>query len=428
MTVSQRVTLALFVLALVVFSIALLTRIRSTSDDFAARSVSGTPAPPSTLSPLPSVQPSAAPLATRTVLPTPGASRTPYSLFLPGISGHASALPTETPTVAPTQTPVPPPTPTPTIPWPEPLVSPGRSKLGLHVQWNNSPEIMEFIRRMKPAVVKAVGDKGFLAEVEAVSPSTIIIARQGDEQLTIEGDPVAAARAYVAEHLDEYQRHPAVDYWEGYNEPVVQGNMPWFAAFEAERVRAMAEHGLRTAIGSFSAGVPEWDEFAAFLPAVREAHAHGGILALHEYDAPVLDRLVGVPLPGRQPVPDRGCLTLRYRWWYEEMLKPEGIALPLVISEAGIDGTVGGHPGPEGEGWLDFRDYWRDSGLGEDGTQAYLRQLAWYDAELQRDDYVLGFAVFTAGAMNDDWESYDITGILRHIATYIVAPQGRATP
>jgi len=215
-----------------------------------------------------------------------------------------------------------------------------------------------------------------------------------------------------------------VDYWEGYNEPVVQGNMPWFAAFEAERVRAMAEHGLRTAIGSFSAGVPEWDEFAAFLPAVREAHAHGGILALHEYDAPVLDRLVGVPLPGRQPVPDRGCLTLRYRWWYEEMLKPEGIALPLVISEAGIDGTVGGHPGPEGEGWLDFRDYWRDSGLGEDGTQAYLRQLAWYDAELQRDDYVLGFAVFTAGAMNDDWESYDITGILRHIATYIVAPQG----
>jgi len=85
---------------------------------------------------------------------------------------------------------------------------------------------------------------------------------------------------------------------------------------------------------------------------------------------------------------------------------------------------VGGHPGPEGEGWLDFRDYWRDSGLGEDGTQAYLRQLAWYDAELQRDDYVLGFAVFTAGAMNDDWESYDITGILRHIATYIVAPQG----
>jgi len=353
--------------------------------------------------------------ATPTVAASPTPSATPEGGEAPP---PATLAPGETPTRTPR------PSPTPTLPWPPPLAEPGRSKLGVHVQWNNSPEIMEFIRRMKPAVVKAVGDKGFLAEVKAASPQTIIVARHGDEQLAMEGDPVAAARAYVAAHLDEYRRHPAVDYWEGYNEPVVRDNMPWFAAFEAERVRAMAEHGLRTAIGAFSTGVPEWDEFAAFLPAVREAHAHGGILTLHEYDAPTMDRSVGVALPGRPPAPHRGCLTLRYRWWYEEMLAPEGITIPLVISEAGVDGAVGDRPGPDGRGWLDFRGYWQENGLAGDGIEAYLQQLAWYDAEVQRDDYVLGFAVFTAGAMNDDWKTYDITGILRHLATHILAPQG----
>jgi len=423
MTVSQRVTLALFVLALVVFSIALLTRIRSTSDDFAARSVSGTPAPPSTLSPLPSVQPSAAPLATRTVLPTPGASRTPYSLFLPGISGHASALPTETPTVAPTQTPVPPPTPTPTIPWPEPLVSPGRSKLGLHVQWNNSPEIMEFIRRMKPAVIKAIDDLGFVEEAKAASPQTIIVGRITHDQ-PMEGDPEAMARAFVAENLPIYTAHPAVDYWEGYNEPAIHGRMDWYARFEAERVRAMAEHGLRAAIGSFSTGVPEYDEFQAFLPAIQAAKQHGGVLALHEYDAPTMDRSVGAGLPGHPNHSDRGALTLRYRWWYEDILAPAGLVIPLVITEAGIDGLVANRPGPpEARGWRDFWAYWQAERPQDDPLYLYLEQLLWYDQQVQQDDYVIGFALFTAGALDHRWQSYDVTPYLRHIAQEIVVPQ-----
>ncbi|MBC7236961.1 MAG: hypothetical protein H5T69_14060, partial [Chloroflexi bacterium] len=70
-----------------------------------------------------------------------------------------------------------------------------------------------------------------------------------------------------------------------------------------------------------------------------------------------------------------------------------------------------------------FRAYWVEQGLAEDGIKAYLRQLDWYDEQLQQDGYVIGCAIFTAGAMNDDWRSYDITSILRHIATYIVAPK-----
>jgi hypothetical protein len=127
-------------------------------------------------------------------------------------------------------------------------------------------------------------------------------------------------------------------------------------------------------------------------------------------------------LPGRPSYPNRGVLTLRYRWWYEDFLKPRGLVIPLVISEAGIDGAIGNRPGPKADGWLHFPKYWAQSGLGDDPVRLYIQQLTWYDNQLRQDDYVIGFAVFTAGPMNDDWKSYDITPILRHIASFIIVP------
>ena len=362
-------------------------------------------------------------LARRVLLPLIGAPP-------PSPSATASSLPKSTDTPAPKKsTKRPKPTSTPTLPWPEPLDQPGRSKLGIHVQWNNSPEIMEFVRRMRPPVVKAIGDFGFLAELKEASPTTVVVGRiegQGEwRRLDPRGDPVARAQAYVNAQLADYLANPLVDYWEGPNEPDIRGHMPWYAAFEAERVRVMAGHGLSSAVGGFSAGVPEWEEFGDFMPAIAAARQHGGILTLHEYDAPTLDRSIGAGLPGHPNYPDRGSLALRYRWWYEDFIKPQGLVVPLVVSEAGIDGLISNRPGPEGGGWRDFASHWEASGLGNDPTAAYVRQLAWYDHELQRDDYVIGCTVFTAGAMSDDWASYDITAILRHIATDVMVPAAR---
>jgi len=383
---------------------------------------------PSTPVPATPSLPAYPPEATATVeQPTPTAVQARSTLYLPSIirEGGVSvkALTTAQPTVKPTRKPTrtPKPTSTPLVPWPEPLQQPSHSKVGIHVQWNNSPDIMEFIRRMRPAVVKAMDDLGYLEEVKAASPSTVTVARLSQD-FRLEGDPVQAARAFVAQNLAEYKRHPGVDYWEGINEPVMKERMGWFAAFEAERVRVMAENGLRTAVGAFSAGVPEWEEFAQFLPAIEAAKKHGGILTLHEYDAPLMDRSVGMALPGRPSYPNRGVLALRYRWWYEDFLKPRGLVIPLVISEAGIDGAIGNRPGPKADGWLHFPKYWAQSGLGDDPVRLYIQQLTWYDNQLRQDDYVIGFAVFTAGPMNDDWKSYDITPILRHIANFIIVP------
>lgn len=339
--------------------------------------------------------------------------------------------PSPTATV-PTSTP-PPPTPTPTLPvtaTPTRYVSQipydlppsdelGPSKMGLHVIQNNDPAIMAFVRQARPAVMKSVGDFGFLAEVKEVSPRTITIGRFPASNQDISGNPEEAARHFVAEQLSIYQQNPYVDYWEGWNEPDPNlDGMPWYARFEQERVREMARHGFRAAIGGFAAGVPEMDEFALFVPAIQTAIEHSGILTLHEYGAPTLDYLYGDALPGYPAYPDRGSLAFRYRWYYRDILEPNGLVIPLVITEQGIDGIIGGRPGPNGLGWRHFQDYWTGLGRwGTDGVQAYVNQLAWYDAGVRQDGYVIGFTIFTAGG-GDRWESYDVNGILPQLAGY----------
>lgn len=130
--------------------------------------------------------------------------------------------------------------------------------------------------------------------------------------------------------------------------------------------------------------------------------------------------LYGSPLPGYPAYADRGSLTFRYRWFYREILEPADMVIPLVISEAGIDGIIGNRPGPAGLGWKDFQTYWEEQGLGTTGIEAYINQLAWYDAGVRQDGYVIGFTIFTAGAISN-WTSYDINPILPELANYVVS-------
>ncbi|MCB8968346.1 MAG: hypothetical protein R3E31_04175 [Chloroflexota bacterium] len=348
-----------------------------------------------------------------------------------------SLTPSITP-ILPTNTPRPTVTPTPTI---TPIPSPSRyasyiptllpsselgpSKLGLHVIRNNDFWINEFVRQGQPSVIKALDDFGYVAEIKAISPRTIVVGRFNYPVQDYAGSPEEAARKFVADQLDQYLANPAVDYWEGWNEPDPNlDNMPWYTRFEQERVRQLAQYGLRAAIGGFATGVPELDEFVLFVPAVETALEHRGILTLHEYGAPDMTFLYGSPLPGYPPYANRGALTFRYRWYYEEILKPRGLVIPLVISEAGIDGIIGNRPGPDGYGWADFQEYWVQQGWGSTGVEAFINQLAWYDNGVRQDGYVIGFTVFTAGGIGH-WRNYDINAILPDLTGYVVGQQLR---
>jgi hypothetical protein len=376
------------------------------------------------------------PAVETTAVSTTTASATGSAIFVPVLPGDsppaATASPTPEPTDGPTEAPADPPPPAPvTTPVATPYVSNipdytprpelGPSKMGIHVARPNSEAIMAFVRAARPAVVKGVDDLGFLAEVKTASPETVTVGRLSVNPQDYGGEPEAVAAALVAQQLPQLLQHPYVDYWEGWNEPDPNlDRMAWYARFEAERVRQLAAHGLRAAVGGFSTGVPELAEFELFVPAIEAAKAHGGILTLHEYAAPDITFLYGDPLPGYPTYPDRGPLMFRYRWFYRDVLEPRGLVVPLVISEAGIDGILGNRPGPDGLGWQDFQAFWVDQGWGPDGQTAFLNQLQWVDNEARQDPYVIGYALFTAGG-GRAWDSYELDPFLPRLAEYVVS-------
>ena len=308
----------------------------------------------------------------------------------------------------------------------------GGSKIGLHVTRNSSPAIMDFVRSAQPAVVAAVGDVGWLTEVKEDSPDTVTIGRFAELDQTFEGDPIERARAFVGAHVERYLSNPGVDYWLGWNEPIIDElwQMDWYASFEAERAVAMAELGLKVAVGNFSAGTPEADEFALFVPAIAVVKEFGGILAVHEYSAPTMREGVGAGIPGFENREDHGALTLRYRYWYEHFLRPNDLVIPLVVTEAGVDGGVLVDRERDLNGWRDFGSQPLAGdviGRSLGRTEAYLEQISWYDDELRRDSFVLGFAIFNVGDRDGQWSSFDITGILPELGSVVTSKDDAPT-
>ncbi|MBI3243002.1 MAG: LysM peptidoglycan-binding domain-containing protein [Chloroflexi bacterium] len=302
----------------------------------------------------------------------------------------------------------------------------GPTKLGFHVTLN-SGGILDYVAAVRPPVMKGVDDIGFLKDVKQLSPNTITIGRFVVPQENIGGgDAAQRAIDFVNEQLPRYLQHKDyVNYWEGWNE-VTYPNYEWYAQFEAARACEMQKHGLKAAIGAFSTGTPEPWQFEAFVPAIEAGIRCGAILTTHEYGAPTMYLWWGQGLPesyGHPPVPaylDRGPLAGRYRFLYRDILLPRGLNIPLVISEAGIDGGAGAGQRPgysNAQGWMGFWDYW-GSDLGvTDPTSFYVDQLAWYDSLLRQDSYVIGATIFNISG-GSSWQSFDAAGIIPKLTEY----------
>ncbi len=251
-----------------------------------------------------------------------------------------------------------------------------------------------------PPLLVALDHSDVWHEVKAASPDTIFVGRfnQGYEPDLgrADIDPLETARAHCDRVLPWAERMgDTYDFWQGLNEPelVSAEAVERYAEFDAERARIMDEHGFRVVVGSFSVGNPArlgwWEKF---LPALEAANQYKGALALHQYAWPTLDR-------------QWRWYSLRHRKVYQGEPRhewaglPEHLkALPLLITECGLDGAIVQSLRPRG---------WQV--LYGDDPARYLAQLAWYDEELQKDEYVAGAAIYCCCAADDpNWGTYNI--------------------
>jgi hypothetical protein len=290
------------------------------------------------------------------------------------------------------------------------------TKLGPHVL-RAAPDIGDYLKA-GPAIAKFVDELGMAKDIPE---GILVIGRrfQGDYDAQLQKNtgktPLQAAQQFIGDQEQVYSMNPHVTYWEGHNEPVWndEEGMAWYAQFEIERMQLMADKGLKCVIGNFATGTPPLELWPAFLPAVQAAKQHQAILGLHEYSCPWMWWMTGKhQLDPDADEGDEGWTTLRYRKVYRQFLIPNGLGkVPLAITECGIDPLV--NPKPEGSPsgtWKKLGSFWREQDDEPDADDYYFRQLAWYDKELQKDDYVVGATIFTWGSFGNPWANFDVAG------------------
>lgn len=289
----------------------------------------------------------------------------------------------------------------------------GRSKLGPHVLVRE-PDLDPWLRQGRPTVVKFVGSWG---STQGISDDILVIGRRVEDGWPIaQGDPIESARRFV-DHQEELYTHKdnrRITHWEGPNEPAAHKEaLEWYAQFEIERMSLLWQrYGLRSVIANFSTGTPELEDWPAFFPALEAALEYDAVLGLHEYGGGYMSWMFGAnQLDPTEDEGDTGWTTGRYRKVYRKHLIPNGLVVPLVITECGIDPGVHPHPpnAPKAH-WRDLADYWLEKFGAENVYEEYVRQLLWYEKELRRDPYVIGATLYTHGSTSEKWDGFDVSG------------------
>ena len=307
------------------------------------------------------------------------------------------------------------------------------TKLGPHVI-KAAPDLSEYIPA-GIAVAKFAGDWGL---AQGVPDGVLVIGRlvvneqdyTAQKQRDLGQTPLEAVQKFLQDQLPTYQSNPHIEYWEGHNEPVWddEQGMKWYAQFEVERMRLMADLGLKCVLGNFSTGTPKLEFWPAFLPALQVARQYWALLGLHEYSWPWVWWMTGrYQLDPNNDEGDTGWLTLRYRKVYRQYLTPNGLGdVPLVITECGLDPGVDDKlkpPEAKDLTWEKLGNFWRERNDRPDKAEYYFEQLRWYDEELQKDDYVVGATVFTWGNWGGAWKHFDVAGtdVAKKLITYTKA-------
>ncbi len=249
-----------------------------------------------------------------------------------------------------------------------------KSKLGIYLIHLGGIDIVDYVAHAQPRVaVSMEHNLEAWRAIKQASPNTFVIGRYyvDDPEQKYEDDPEGRAEQFFQRMCPEAEKMRGVyAAWMSYNE-VGLGNDDGarerarrYSRFHVRWGDLMRQAGLVSCAYSFATGNPELDLW----PYLAEGLGHCDLLSLHEYSARTMDR-------------DQGWLCLRYRRAIAA-LAPEA-RRPVVITECGIDG------GPIGQAQAGWSKFTTEAG--------YLDSLKWYDAELQKDDHVIGAAIF---AMN----------------------------
>jgi hypothetical protein len=274
------------------------------------------------------------------------------------------------------------------------------SKIGLHILPGPRTGYGDFLRRLaaagtRPAVVKVVGEFGAAREAKEIcGDATLTVGRlagygwegfdQAAETIPIEDIDQVAERVWADHYEHIVIGNPWIDVWETSNE--WSAHWLWQAALYVALAPRFESYHVKLGLFACSTGNPPDDAYPAIAMCLKDLGARGHYLTLHEY---------GISgdgmLKGSQP-----NHALRYRRLYDYLFDHNALA-ECIITEAG---QHGGSTFP--------------------GVEAFIADCGWYDAELQRDPYIVGAAMWTLGGLRE-WAGANIQAAVPTLADYLIA-------
>jgi len=253
------------------------------------------------------------------------------------------------------------------------------TKMGVGVYSSGGGFLVEAIYRLRPSVILLMDPTvEFAREVRRWFPNAFIIGRRFVKEQPLD-DPEERGLAF-ADHVAALAvpLKGVVDAWMSYNEVTDTGNYDNYRAYNAFHTafarRLQGSYGIAAVAGNDAAGTVQPEDYPRFF---REAIESSEYFGIHAY----------APLGARTMREDAEYYTLRYRLIHEALVKAGVEHGAFVLTETGL--------------WEGWRGYLSD--------EAMAREFMWLSDELDKDDYVLGQAVF--GIFDrDEWAAFDILG------------------
>jgi len=295
------------------------------------------------------------------------------------------------------------------------------NKLGFHVNVE-SEAVYNAIMKVRPSLIKTLGhDVGFWSRVRSNYPNAFIIGRLFDEYQQYEPEPAEKGRAFAERILAlEICKYKLIDAWESFNERRAPAANPAdheaYDIFQEAFAKRLRQGGVEPVGMNFGTGQYLGEDWVKYFPRTLEAYKY---LGFHEYDWPDMWR---IHREGVAAGNGGMWLALRYRRIMETVRQTYGNKHVALITECGLTQAV--YPGRPDVGWRTERS-----------EDQYWESLKWYNQEIEKDDYVLGAAIFVVGAAAPFHSFESLGGIIDRLATlnpqpgqyrshFVLFPQG----
>ena len=290
--------------------------------------------------------------------------------------------------------------------------NPSGSRLAPHLIGQYTSGCQQMIQA-HPRVIKILDVGGAMmaaaAEYKAGTPGGKVVLRIYTPVSYNESqDPAWAANHYWTNYLAppinslSPSQRALIDYVEGPNEG---DNTPtwgsvsqaqWYNTFWVNLAPLIAAAGFKPCAFSISVGNPPGDEayrnlmIDTIVPALRVCKSYGGAWSYHSYT-----------IQYTTDINTEIWYSLRYRLYYQRFAQyyPDLSDLTLILTEGGVDGQSV----PGGPGWKAYPQ------------SQYENWLAWFDARMMEDPYVLGCTLFQSGDFGN-WFSFELEPVAGWIA------------